>query len=407
VGVMDGIRILEVAEHTFVPAATAILADWGADVIKIEHAERGDAMRGLGDTGVATLGGPVHALLEHSNRGKRSFGLDLSDPAGVEILYRLAARCDVFVTNKMPGVRQRLAIDVEDIRAHNPEIIYVRGSGYGNRGPDADAGGYDFLAFWCRAGCADAGTPVDLATPVRQPGPGFGDSIGAMTIAGGVAAALLDRERTGTTHIIDVSLLGSGMWALGGPIALSDLSGQAWENPPVDATGMPSNPLTGVYRTADGRFIALAMLQGFFYWPDFCSRIGRGELVGDPRFDSASNLMANADKAASLIAATIGERTLVEWQRRFEGMKGQWSVVQNTVDVVNDPQVVANGYLQEAETADGTRFRLVSPPVQFDNEPTPTRRAPNFNEHGDDLLQGELGLEWEAIMELKIKGVIA
>jgi crotonobetainyl-CoA:carnitine CoA-transferase CaiB-like acyl-CoA transferase len=404
---MSGIRVLEVAEHTFVPAATAILADWGAEVIKIEHAERGDAMRGLGDTGVATLSGPVHALLEHSNRSKQSLGLDLSDPEGVDILYRLAARCDVFVTNKMPGVRKRLAIDVDDIRAHNPNIVYVRGSGYGNRGPDADAGGYDFLAFWCRAGCADAGRPSDLRTPVRLPGPGYGDSIGAMTIAGGIAAALLDRERTGTTHIVDVSLLATGMWALAGPIALSDLSGQAWESPPSDATGMPSNPLTGVYQTADERFIAVAMLQGFHYWPDFCSRIGRDDLVGDPRFDSASNLMANAPEAAELIATTIGKRTLAEWTSRFEGMKGQWSIVQNTVDVAKDPQVVANGYLQEAETADGVRFRLVTPPVQFDEEPTPTRRAPLFNEQGEDLLVNELGLDWDAILELKIKGVVA
>src|SRR6059036_2077768 len=118
--VLQGVRILEVAEHTFVPAASAILADWGAEVIKIEHVERGDAMRGLMSSGIAGFGGAVHVLLEHANRGKKSLALDLADPAGVDILYQLAARCDVFITNKMPGVRERLHIDVDDIRAHNP-----------------------------------------------------------------------------------------------------------------------------------------------------------------------------------------------------------------------------------------------------------------------------------------------
>src|SRR5881275_469826 len=145
--VMQGVRILEVAEHTFVPAASALLADWGADVIKIEPVERGDAMRGLASTGVVAVPTDVHALLEHSNRGKRSFALDLSSPDGLDVLYKLAASSDVLLTNK-------LRIDVDDIRAHNPRIIYVRGTGQGERGADADKGSYDSLAFWCRAGAA-------------------------------------------------------------------------------------------------------------------------------------------------------------------------------------------------------------------------------------------------------------
>src|SRR3954463_10904782 len=152
--VMQGVRILEVAEHTFVPAASALLADLGAEVIKIEHVERGDAMRGLAASGTVSIGGDVHVLLEHSNRGKQSLGLDLTSDEGLDILYRLAATCDVFLTNKLPNVRKKLRIDVEDIRAHNPQIIYVRGTGYGERGPDADHGSYDSLAFWNRAGVA-------------------------------------------------------------------------------------------------------------------------------------------------------------------------------------------------------------------------------------------------------------
>src|SRR3954463_16588064 len=220
--VMQGVRILEVAEHTFVPAASALLADWGADVIKIEHAERGDAMRGLASSGIASvIGGDVHILLEHSNRGKRSLGLDLKSEDGLAILYKLAAISDVFLTNKLPSVRTNLKVDVDDIRAHNPNIIYVRGTGQGERGPDADRGSYDALAYWDRAGVALGLMPPDSDRVPSPPAPAFGDSIGAMTIAGGIMGALFHRERTGEATTVDVSLLGTGIWSMGAAMALS------------------------------------------------------------------------------------------------------------------------------------------------------------------------------------------
>jgi len=403
---MDGIRILEVAEHTFVPAASAILSDWGAEVIKIEHVQRGDAMRGLMSTGLAGLGGPVHVLLEHANRGKKSLGLDLADPAGLDILYGLAATSDVFLTNKMPGVRERLRIDVDDIRAHSPNIVYVRGTGYGSNGPDADAGGYDFLGFWARAGCAEAATPADLNGVISQPGPAYGDSIGAMTIAGGIAAALLHRERTGEAPLVDVSLLGTGMWAMGSGVAVSQLNGMPMRGLPTGSIGAPGNPLVGSYRTSDDRYIAFSMLQGFQYWPEVCTRIGREDLITDPRFDSVEHLMENTPAANEILSAEIGSRTFVEWRERFAGMKGQWAPVQNTLELADDPQVEANGYLLPVESDEGAPFTLVATPVQFDGKPSPTRRSPTFNEHGDNILQ-ELGLDWDTIVDLKVKGVVA
>ena len=203
--ILQGVRILEVAEHTFVPAASALLSDLGADVIKIEHVERGDAMRGLASTGVLSIGGGVHALLEHSNRGKRSIGVDLTQPDGVDLVYKLAATCDVFLTNKLPSVRAKLNIDVDQIRAHSPKIIYVRGTGQGERGPDADKGSYDSLAFWARAGAALGSTRPEYGSlTAPPPGPGFGDSIGGMTIAGAIMGALFHRERTGEATEVDV-----------------------------------------------------------------------------------------------------------------------------------------------------------------------------------------------------------
>src|SRR3954470_997199 len=246
--VLQGVRILEVAEHTFVPAASALLADWGAEVIKIEHVERGDAMRGLAATGVAVVPSDVHALLEHSNRGKRSLGLDLTAPDGLDILHKLAATSDVFLTNKLPSVRAKLNIGVEQIRAHNPQIIYVRGTGQGERGPDADKGSYDALAFWARAGAAKGAMRPEYDLLPPPPAPGFGDSLGGMTIAGGILGALFHRERTGEPTTVDVSLLAVGMYAQGQAIALSLLSGQPWAMPPESAM---SNPLTRSYTTKD------------------------------------------------------------------------------------------------------------------------------------------------------------
>jgi crotonobetainyl-CoA:carnitine CoA-transferase CaiB-like acyl-CoA transferase len=200
--VMAGVRILEVAEQTFVPAAAAILAEWGAEVVKVEHVERGDSMRGLASSGFAAmLDVPVHVLLEHSNRGKKSIGLDLGTEEGVNILYRLAETSDVFVTNKLARVRTRLRIDVEDMRAHNPNIIYVRGTGQGDLGPDADKGSYDALGYWNRSGAAMGATDIADEHVVPQPAPAFGDSIGAMTIAGGNGVRLAHTRRSaGVSH---------------------------------------------------------------------------------------------------------------------------------------------------------------------------------------------------------------
>src|SRR3954464_12371701 len=172
--VMQGVRVLEVAEHTFVPAASALLADLGAEVIKIEHVERGDAMRGLASSGTVSLDGGVHVLLEHSNRGKQSLGLDLTPDDGLDILYRLAGTCDVFLTNKLPSVRTKLKVDVEDIRKANPSIIYVRGTGQGERGPDADKGSYDVLSYWHRSGMALGVKQAEFDHVPPPPAPAFG-----------------------------------------------------------------------------------------------------------------------------------------------------------------------------------------------------------------------------------------
>ena len=372
--------------------------------IKIEHVQRGDAMRGLAATGVAMVPTDVHVLLEHSNRGKRSLGLDLTAPEGLEILYKLAATADVFLTNKLPSVRTKLKIGVDDIRAHNPEIIYVRGHGQGERGPDADKGSYDSLAFWARSGIAVGAKRPEYEQIPMPPAPGFGDSIGGMTIAGGIMGALFHRERTGKGTIVDVSLLATGLWAMGQAMALSLVLNIPWTAPSVKQAG--SNPLTRNYETKDGRTLAFTCLQAGKYWPGLCAIVGRPELVTDPRFSDHQSLLANNVDAIAILDEVFASGTLDEWRDRLAPWDGQWAVVQDTLEAAVDPQSVANGYIQDCETAAGVPFKMVAAPVQFDEQAAKPGRAPEFNEHGDTIL-AELGLDWDAVVDLKVRGVVA
>jgi len=406
-GVMEGVRILEVAEHTFTPLAAGILSDWGATVIKIEHVERGDAMRGLGSTGGLKVGGGgVHMFMEHANRGKQSLALDLTSDQGRTLLYRLAATCDVFLTNKLPAVAAKLRVGVEDIRAHNPDIIYARGTGYGPDGPDRDLGAYDWLGFWARSGIAASMRAPDAPLPPGPPGPAFGDSLGAMVIAGGICAALFHRSQSGEATVVDVSLLASGMWAMGSAIGLSQLTGVP-QRPRTSNGPAPLNPIVGEYATSDGYFISLCMLQAFHYWPEVARVLGHPEWITDERFDSHEHLQANSGAARELVSAEFAKDAFENWKLRLKDLKGQWAPVQDTVNIADDPMVKENGYLLEAVSHDGVPFHLVSTPVMFDKEKRAPGRAPAFNEHGDEILARELGLDADAILALKIAGVVA
>jgi crotonobetainyl-CoA:carnitine CoA-transferase CaiB-like acyl-CoA transferase len=402
---MDGVRVLEVAQFTFVPAAGAVLADWGADVIKVEHAETGDAQRGLS----ALMGMPVGSgsfapLMEHPNRGKRSIGLALENPDALEILRELIRGSDVFLTNFLPAARRRLGIELSDVRKINPDIVYVRGSGFGARGPDSEKGGYDSTAFWARGGSALGTTPVDYDGLCVMPAGAYGDSLGGMTIAGGIASALFARERTGETSVIDVSLLGVGAWANALSVGFALLEG----GPPArrePGNSARTNPLVGNYRTADDRWLVLAMLQPGRYWPEFCRRIDRVDLIADERFADAEALMAHAPQAAELVQEVLAERPLAEWIERFAGMEGQWAVAQDPWEVSQDPALRANGMIAEVLDTEGTTQELVANPVQFDETPVRISRAPQFAEHTDEILR-TLGKTDDELIELKISGAV-
>jgi crotonobetainyl-CoA:carnitine CoA-transferase CaiB-like acyl-CoA transferase len=401
---MEGVRVLEVAQFTYTPAAGAVLADWGADVIKVEHAVAGDAQRGL-QVGAASAGaGSFSPIMEHPNRGKRSIGLALEKDGARDVLYRLAEQSDVFLTNFLPAARRRLKIDVDDLRAVNPSIIYVRGSALGTRGPEAEKGGYDGSVYWARAGSAMGSTPEGLDALVGMPAGAYGDSIGGMTIAGGISAALFSRERTGQPSVVDVSLLSVGTWAMALSVNIALLIGEALPAMPLGASA-PNNPLVSNYETSDHRWINLCMLQPGRYWADFCKHIDREDLVDDDRFDSAEKIMANTEAAREIIQSVIAGATYGEWLERFQTLEGQWAPVQNSFEIGNDAQLRANGYIAPVVDAEGNDRELVANPVQFDETPANLVRAPQFAEHTDEILR-ELGLSDDDIIALKIEEAV-
>jgi crotonobetainyl-CoA:carnitine CoA-transferase CaiB-like acyl-CoA transferase len=317
----------------------------------------------------------------------------------------LARSSDIFLTNFMPDARAKLRIDIEDIREANPDIIYVRGSGFGSRGPDSGKAGFDGTAFWARGGSAHGVTPDDADRPLFMPAGAYGDSMSGLALAGGIAAALFSRERTGQTSVVDVSLLSVGAWAMALSVNLSLLSGAVVPSMSTPQPGPARNPIHGSFRAADGRWLQLSMLQAGRYWADFCRHLDREDLIDDPRFASHDALMANAPAAHAIVAAEIAARPLAEWVNRFRDLEGSWAPLQNSLEVARDPQLRANGYISELLDADGNKRRLLANPVQFDQTPATLSRAPQFAEHTDDVLR-ELGLSEEQILALKIEGAV-
>jgi crotonobetainyl-CoA:carnitine CoA-transferase CaiB-like acyl-CoA transferase len=395
--------VIEVASWTFVPAAGAVLADWGADVLKIEHPLQGDPQRNLRRSGVdLETGSHANSYIEQPNRGKRSVGIDMANPQGLELLYKLVETADVFLTNFRTDTLQRLGIDMESVRSRNPKIIYVRGTGLGVRGPESSRPGYDGTAYFARGGWADALTPPKVGWPIDQT-PGIGDLPGGMTIAGGIAAALLRRELTGQPSSVDVSLLGVALWNNSLGIAMANQH---------DLARLPNvsrednlNPISIHYRTKDGRFIKLSMLEGDRYWVDFCLHIGHPELGTDPRFIDSAKRSENSVACVRIIDEIFDEYTLAEWRERFTTLRGPWGVVQTVGELPTDGQVIANDYMPRIQSDDGQPILLVASPVQFDGGPAELRPAPEHGQHTEQVAL-ELGLSWEDIAELKNTGAL-
>lgn len=394
---MTGVRVLEVAGWTFVPSAGAVLGDLGADVIKVEP-PTGDPQRGLKNMLNFASEGP-NPFHEIPNRGKRSITLDLANPAGRELLLRIAAVSDVFLTSYLPEARTKLGIDVPDIQAVKPDIIYARGSGWGPEGPMANTGGFDAAAAWASSGMGYKMT--DERGPKPQP-PAFYDLQGGNTIAGAIGIALFHRERTGQGSVIDVSLMNVGLWTMAPDIVAAPYVKDFMKISREE----PGNPLANWYRTADDRWIMLVVLQADRYWREFCDVIERPDLVDDPRYRDAMARYEHRRECVAELDATFAARTLEEWTQRLERFSGVWAPFIDFEEIHRHRQVEPNGFLPTVTGLDGVDFRLVAPPMHFDgHHTTPAGPAPELGQH-TELVLLDAGLDWDEITAARDSGAL-
>ena len=399
---MEGIRVLEVAEWFFVPGAGTVLADWGADVIKIEHPVRGDPLRGLISSGIIPGAYGLNFFVENGSRNKRSIGLDLATDKGREVFYRLVEHADVVLTSFLPAARRKLKIDYDDVKKINPRIIYAKGSGQGPKGPECERGGFDAGSFWSRGSVAHMLTEPGKP-PIMQRA-AFGDTIGATFIAGGIAAALFQRERTGQGCTVDVSLLGTAVWLMAPDILAAILLGH--ELPHNDHSRSP-NPLMKAYRCKDETWLMLMMLTPQRHWDEFCKAIEREDLLQE--YPLIKWIDENVRfELARIIGDHLATRTRQEWIDRLLQYDTIHAPVQTPKEIPNDPQVIANQYLVGYTHPTHGEFKVAASPVQFDGEPTSVRRvAPDPGQDTEEVLLDLLGMSWEDIGELKEKQVIS
>jgi len=399
-GALEGIKVLDLTIWYLGPMCAGILGDWGAEVIHIEDVT-GDPTRGIRAAGVVPVG-ETNWPWEILNRNKKSITIDLRQERGQEILYKLAGRADVFVTNFLGSVLKRMKIDYESLSQINPKLIYAQGSGYGERGSDKERPGYDFTAFWARSGImATLGEPGSPPTPQL---PGMGDFISALCLAGGISTALFAREKTGKGQKVSLSLLGAGLW-MGGSQAQATLStGIEFARVSRKTVG---NPLWNYYQTGDKKWIQLVCLQSDRYWPGFCKAAGRKYLEHDPRFDSHENRMRNNVALISIIDEVMLTMTRDEWGKLFDENGLLWGPALTYAEAINDPQVLENEYIVEVPHPRYGSIKLIASPLQFNRTPAKIRStAPECGQHTEEILL-ELGYSWEDMLGLKDRKVIA
>ena len=383
-GPLEGLRVIELGVWVAGPAAGGILADWGADVIKIEP-PAGDPARTFG----RMLGIPPHDRqhesppFEMDNRGKRSVVLDLTTDNGRAHALDLLTDADVFITNIRTGALRRIGLDFESLTAANPRLVYGLITGYGNEGPDADRPAYDVAAFWARAGLAHLLTrPGD--TPPFQRG-GMGDHSVGMTLAGAVCAALVARTRTGAGQLVSTSLYRQGAYTVSFDLTTFLISGQPIAIGQRETMG---NPCMNNYTAGDGRRFWLVGLQGDRHWPALCAAVGRPEWLVDERYATARARAVNAAGLVAELDAVFAAKPLDEWAEAFGAQPELfWSPINSMEDVVADEQFHAGGGVVYVPAQDGSSVPMVATPADFSATPCDVRGcAPALGEHTEGVL---------------------
>jgi crotonobetainyl-CoA:carnitine CoA-transferase CaiB-like acyl-CoA transferase len=399
---LEGIRIIDWTIWQQGPVATMMLADLGADVIKIESTE-GDPGRALLSSGGVDMQSRVEsAYFEGNNRNKRSLALDLKTPEGRKIVHELAAVSDVFAHNFRKGVPERLGIGYEDLRPCNEKLVYAVASGYGPEGPDSGEPSFDLMGQ-ARSGLMMA--VGDPGSPPLQVAGGVSDQVGAMVLCHGIMTALLARERFGIGQRVDTSHLGSMAWMQGLSLSAKLMSGAAHGR----MTRTESwNPLWNSYECADGQWLCLAMIQADRYWADFCKVIEREDMITDERYAAMDVRGRNGSACVAELDAEFAKRPRAEWMERLRGGGDFIFTAVATVDeLATDVQMIANDYVVDFDHPTYGPIQHVGLPIQLSETPGGLRLpAPQHGQHTEEILTEVLDYSWDDIGALRRKGVL-
>ena len=398
-GPLTGVKVVELTLFQQGPVAGMRLGDLGADVIKVE-APSGDPGRGF----MRIIGAMVglkgrNYYFEHANRNKRGIVLDLKKPEALEVFYKLIEQADVFLNNLSINAPVRMGIGPEDLMARNPRLIYAQASGWGRKGPDAEALSFDYTGI-ARSGlmlsCGEAGSPPTYMLP------GIGDEMGALVCAWGVCAALYAREKTGQGQVVDTSLMGSVIGNLAFVMAAPAILGQEF---PRETRARAGNPVYNHYRCADDKWLVIAHLQPDRYWPRILKVLDLADLENDPRFATVEARSENAGELVAIFDQRFAARPRDEWLAALEQASCIATPVQNPMEVTRDPQVLANNYIVDVEHPEEGTTRMTGFPWDFSQTPASYRRpAPKLGEHTDEVL-AETGYSPEEIRQLREKGL--
>jgi crotonobetainyl-CoA:carnitine CoA-transferase CaiB-like acyl-CoA transferase len=407
-GPLEDIRVLDWTQWQMGTVATAMLADFGAEVIHIENRQTGDHGRALMSGIMENLPNGRNAYFETNNRGKKSLAIDIRKEQGKEIIYRMVQNSDVFVHNFRQGVPEKLKMDYDTLCQYNPKLVYAAASGYGPRGPEAEEPAFDMIGL-ARSGIASViGDENNPNFPFHG---GLADQIGAIMTSYGILLALLIRERHGIGQKVDVSHLGS-MMALEGLVIGMGLylrPEQKPEDMPENVTRKnAANPLWNYYKCKDGKWLVLGMLQPDIKWSAICKALGIEHLENDSRYANAIVRRENSEGLIAVMDEIFITKTSEEWMKILKETGDIiCTPVQGIIDLVNDPQVLANNYIIERNHEVIGPVRVRGIPVELSKTPGEVKvEAPEFGQHTEEVLMEIGGYSWEDIARLREEEVI-
>jgi crotonobetainyl-CoA:carnitine CoA-transferase CaiB-like acyl-CoA transferase len=398
---LEGVRVVEVAMWVAGPSTTAVLGDWGADVIKLEDPATGDPIRGFFTRAMNDPNVLIRPPFELDNRNKRSVAVDLRRPDGHAFALKLIEHADVFVTSLRLDAIERMKLDYPTLAAKNPRLIYASINGYGHRGPDRNRPSYDYAAAWARSGLM-----ATIAEPGQSPPgqrPAMIDHAVGLGLAGAISAALLARERSGRGREVNLSLFSMGLWMNASDLTIGVMTGYS---PRSESRTDRINPMWSSYRCADARWIYFVMIQSDRFWPDFCLALGKPDWQNDPRFKDSAARAQNCTALTGEIDRAIAARISDDWAPIFDRHNLIWAPVRTDAEVLLDPQAEAIGAFAAVDHPNIPGCRVVNSPVEFGgSHPRPHRAAPELGQHTEEIAL-EMGLTWDEIARLKASGTL-